>query len=128
MSSGEFGPKVATRLGGPCSGIRAANDARLVELLIFVGKRKWGEEIPMYWLAKVYDIIFGCHHGNLSRVFTIGGDTYIVCCLCGIKFPYSLDSMSMVSYETEAPAQGFLTLGLNSSVALSTSKVRATVK
>jgi hypothetical protein len=76
----------------------------------------------MYWLAKLYDIIFGCHHGNLSRVFTIGGDTYIVCCLCGIKFPYSLDSMSMVSYEPEVPTQGFLTLGLNSAVALSTSR------
>jgi hypothetical protein len=76
----------------------------------------------MYWLTKVYDFIFGCHHSNLSRVFTIGGDTYIVCCLCGIKFPYSLDSMSMYSYEPEAPAQGFLTLGLNSAVALSRSK------
>ena len=68
----------------------------------------------MYWLAKVYNFIFGCHHGNLSRVFTVGGDTYIVCCLCGIKFPYSLDSMSMVSYEPEPPGQGFLRLGLNS--------------
>jgi hypothetical protein len=34
----------------------------------------------------------------------------------------------MYSYEPEAPAQGFLTLGLNSAVALNTSKVRATVK
>jgi hypothetical protein len=76
----------------------------------------------MYWLAKVYNFIFGCHHSNLSRVFTIGGDTYIVCCLCGIKFPYSLDSMSMYSYKSEAPAQGSLTLGLNSAVALSTSR------
>jgi hypothetical protein len=82
----------------------------------------------MYWLATVYDFIFGCHHANLSRVFTIGGDTYVVCCLCGIKFPYSLDSMSMVSYEPEAPAQGFLRLGLNSVVAPSRSRVRATVK
>jgi hypothetical protein len=49
----------------------------------------------MCWLAKVYDFLFGCHHSNLSRVFTIGGHTYIVCCLCGIKFPYSLDSMSI---------------------------------
>jgi hypothetical protein len=63
-------PKVAVPLEGPCSGMRAAN---------------------------VYDFIFGCHHTNLSRVFTIGGDTYIVCCICGIKFSYSLDSMSMVS-------------------------------
>ena len=82
----------------------------------------------MYWLAKLCDFIFGCHHGNLSRVFTIGGDTYIVCCLCGSKFPYSLDSMSIVSYEPEATVQGFLTLGLNSAVALGTSRVRATVK
>lgn len=67
----------------------------------------------MHWLAKVYDFIFGCHHSNLSRVFTIGGNTYIVCCLCGIKFAYSLDTMSMYSYEPETPAQGFLMLGLN---------------
>jgi hypothetical protein len=82
----------------------------------------------MYWLAKVYNFIFGCHHSNLSRVFTSGGHTYIVCCLCGIKFPYSLDSMSMYSYEPEAAAQGFLRLGLNSAVALNTSRVRSTVK
>jgi hypothetical protein len=82
----------------------------------------------MYWLAKVCDFIFGCHHGNLSRVFTIGGETYIVCCLCGIKFPYSLDSMSMISYEPEAPPRGFLRLRLNGAVALNTSRVRATVK
>jgi hypothetical protein len=77
----------------------------------------------MYWLAKVYDFIFGCRHGNLSRAFTIGVDTYIVCCLCGIKFPDSLDNMSIVSYEPEASAQDFIRLGLNSAVALSTSRV-----
>ena len=77
----------------------------------------------MYWLAKVCDFIVGCHHGNLSRVFTIGGDTYIVCCLCGIKFPYSLDSMSVYSDEPEYTVQGFLRLGLNGAVALNTSKV-----
>ena len=77
----------------------------------------------MYWLAKVYDFIFGCRHGNLSRVFTIGGDTYIVCCLCGIKFPYSLDSMSVYSDEPEYTVQGFLRLGLNGAVPLNTSKV-----
>jgi hypothetical protein len=78
----------------------------------------------MYWLSRVYDFIFGCHHRNLSRVFTIEGETYVVCCLCGIKFPYSLDSMSMYTYEPETPARGFLGLGLNNSAALNTSSAR----
>ena len=68
----------------------------------------------MDWLFRVYDFIFGCRHSNLSRVFTIGGDTYRVCCLCGFKLPYSLDSMSIYSHSTKTPAQGMLGLGLNS--------------
>jgi uncharacterized membrane protein len=36
------------------------------------------------------DFLFGCHHHNLSRVFTIHGRTYRVCCECGAKFKYSL--------------------------------------
>lgn len=44
-------------------------------------------------LARAYDFLFGCHHGNLSRVFTIDGRTYKVCCECGAKFDYSLDNM-----------------------------------
>ena len=55
----------------------------------------------MCWLAKICDIIFGCFQNSLGRVFTIGGETYIVCCLCGTKFPYSLDTMSVHSDETE---------------------------
>jgi len=43
----------------------------------------------------VFDFIFGCHHSHLSRVFTMGGRTYRVCCDCGTKFKYSLTSMSM---------------------------------
>lgn len=86
----------------------------------------------MYWLINCllnfYDFIFGCHHSNLSRVFTIGGDTYVVCCLCGDKFPYSLDSMSLYPYKPKTPAQGFLVLGLNGAAALASSSVRATVK
>jgi hypothetical protein len=62
----------------------------------------------MYWLINCllnfYGFIFGCHHSNLSRVFTIGGDTYVVCCLCGDKFPYSLDSMSLYSYKRKTPS------------------------
>ncbi len=47
------------------------------------------------WLLKSYDFAFGCHHRNLSRVFTIEGRTYRVCCGCGVSFKYSLENMSM---------------------------------
>jgi hypothetical protein len=45
--------------------------------------------------AAALDLLFGCHHSNLSRVFTIGGRTYRVCCDCGAQFRYSLDTMSI---------------------------------
>lgn len=45
-------------------------------------------------LVSALDYLFGCHHGNLSRVFTIGGKTYRVCYDCGAKFDYSLANMS----------------------------------
>ena len=41
------------------------------------------------------DLLFGCHHSNLSRIFTIDGNTYRVCCDCGAKFDYSLETMSI---------------------------------
>jgi hypothetical protein len=43
----------------------------------------------------IFDLIFGCHHSHLSRVFTMGGRSYRVCCDCGTKFKYSLASMCM---------------------------------
>jgi hypothetical protein len=46
-------------------------------------------------LVSVFDFVFGCHHGHLSRVFTIDRRTYRVCCDCGAKFQYSLESMSI---------------------------------
>ena len=49
----------------------------------------------MRFLFAILDFIFGCHHRQLSRVFTIGGRTYRVCCDCGGKFKYSLASMSI---------------------------------
>jgi hypothetical protein len=30
--------------------------------------------------ATLLDFLFGCHHSNLSRVFTIRRQTYRVCC------------------------------------------------
>jgi hypothetical protein len=58
------------------------------------------EEIPLWDsvaqpFASVLDIAFGCHHRRLSRVFTIGGHSYKVCCDCGATFRYSLESMSI---------------------------------
>ena len=41
----------------------------------------------------VLDFLFGCHHHNLSRVFTIHGRSYQVCCDCGAEFKYSLTKM-----------------------------------
>jgi hypothetical protein len=43
----------------------------------------------------IYESIFGCHHANLSRVFTIKKHTYCVCCDCGRSFDYSLETMSI---------------------------------
>ena len=40
--------------------------------------------------------LFGCWHRRLSRPFTISGKTYEVSVRRGKKFPYSLDTMSLV--------------------------------
>jgi hypothetical protein len=44
---------------------------------------------------KIFDFVFGCRHTELSRVFTIGGQSYCVCWTCGSRFSYSLKSMRM---------------------------------
>jgi hypothetical protein len=49
------------------------------------------------------DYLFGCRHADLSRVFTIGGSTYRVCCNCGTRFNYSLSRMRLGSRVTEIP-------------------------
>ena len=46
-------------------------------------------------LANVLELAFGCHHSNVSRVFTINGHSYKVCCDCGATFEYSLRTMSV---------------------------------
>lgn len=52
------------------------------------------------------DFLFGCRHHNLSRVFTIRGRTYQVCCDCGAEFKYSLTNMSI---ERQLPRDPKLT-------------------
>ena len=51
------------------------------------------------------DFLFGCHHSNLSRVFTIRKRTYRVCCDCGTEFDYSLQRMAIERQSTQAPAR-----------------------
>jgi len=46
-------------------------------------------------ITKVLEFLFGCHHSNLSRVFTIGQHSYRVCCDCGAEFEYSLEKMAL---------------------------------
>ncbi len=51
--------------------------------------------VLMARLVNVLDFLFGCHHGHLSRVFTLEGQSYRVCCDCGARYGYSLETMSI---------------------------------
>ncbi len=55
-------------------------------------------------VTRLLDFIFGCHHSNLSRVFTIARRTYRVCCDCGAEFDYSLETMAIKGRRTRSPA------------------------
>ena len=62
---------------------------------------KQSEEIPLWEtvthpFASALELAFGCHHRRLSRVFTLEGRSYQVCCDCGATFDYSLEQMSIV--------------------------------
>jgi len=50
-------------------------------------------------IANALEFAFGCRHRKLSRVFTIDGRTYKVCCDCGARFRYSLETMSIVTHH-----------------------------
>jgi len=67
------------------------------------------EEIPLWNsvtqpIANVLEYAFGCRHRKLSRVFTIEGRSYKVCCDCGARFRYSLDTMSIVIPHKRFPS------------------------
>jgi hypothetical protein len=60
---------------------------------------------------RIFSTLFGCHHGNLSRLFTIRRRTYQVCWDCGTEFDYSWERMHRIapspngnSYVQIAPA------------------------
>lgn len=58
----------------------------------------------MAYVTTALEFVFGCHHGNLSRVFTVGKRSYRVCCDCGAEFRYSLDAMRIVRRESSQSA------------------------
>lgn len=57
----------------------------------------------MTYIAAALEFLFGCHHSNLSRVFTIGRRSYRVCCDCGAQFGYSLETMSIRERDLSHP-------------------------
>ena len=48
----------------------------------------------LHW---VFQFVFGCHHGELSRVFTIKKRTYQVCFECGREIDYSWERMGSLA-------------------------------
>jgi len=46
-------------------------------------------------LVGALDFLFGCHHPNLSRVFTHDGQTYRMCCDCGAQVQVFADDMAV---------------------------------
>jgi hypothetical protein len=59
------------------------------------GQSQPRKAVLMATLIAIVDFLFGCHHLHLSRVFSLHGETYRVCCDCGAKFAYSLETMSI---------------------------------
>lgn len=49
------------------------------------------------FLQSVFEAIFGCRHGNVSRPFTIDGQTYKVCMDCSTQVFYSPETMQPLS-------------------------------
>jgi len=56
-------------------------------------------------LQWTFECLFGCHHQQLSRVFTIRRRTYQVCVECGREFEYSWDSMQVTRPSVAAMAR-----------------------
>jgi hypothetical protein len=40
-------------------------------------------------VLRIFQFAFGCHHSQMSRVFTIKKRTYRVCFKCGQEFDYT---------------------------------------
>jgi hypothetical protein len=66
----------------------------------------------MRLLLWIFQYVFGCHHSQLGRVFTIKKRTYQVCFECGQEFEYSWALMyslrSNVADHAHAPLNSAL--------------------
>jgi hypothetical protein len=60
-------------------------------------------------LLWMFDVVCGCHHQRLSRVFTIRSRTYQVCIECGREFEYSWERMHSIWSNVTAKAYAPLT-------------------
>jgi hypothetical protein len=67
-----------------------------------------GWERLKYPFVNALNFAFGCHHKVLSRVFTIDGRTYKVCCECGAHLDYSLKEMALVHRRPSSRALRYL--------------------
>jgi hypothetical protein len=54
---------------------------------------------PLLW---IFQFAFGCHHSQLSGVFTIKKRTYQVCLECGQEFEYSWTLMRSIRSNVAA--------------------------
>ncbi len=64
-------------------------------------------------LHRVIDLLFGCHHKNVTRpitpihkVGTVPGDTYVACLVCGKRLHYDLATMQVGRPISEKPMPG----------------------
>lgn len=64
----------------------------------------------MKLLLWMFQFAFGCHHGHLSRIFTIERRTYQVCLECGQKFDYSWELMRPVRSKIAEDAYALLSV------------------
>ena len=48
-----------------------------------------------------YEMLFGCSHSHLTRIFTLQDETYRVCLDCGVHVPYSLVTLRPLSVREQ---------------------------
>ena len=70
-----------------------AQICNLPPVILYCSDLRGEGALLMETLLGMFDSLFGCHHQQLSRVFTIRKRTYQVCIACGREFEYSWEVM-----------------------------------
>lgn len=65
---------------------------------------------------ELLDLLFGCTHRNLSRVFSVRRRTYKVCLDCGREFEYSLSRMCIVEASSHKSPTDRIAVSLTSTL------------